>query len=68
MLLIRDLPFTEEKQFCAFEVADLNSVTIKFTKSIHEDGVTTAFQAKWPVAILCACFCKIWDISVLLQS
>lgn len=61
MLLIRNLPFTEEKEFGAFEVADLNSA-IKFTKPIHEDGATTASQPKWPVAILCGCFCKIWDV------
>ena len=40
MLLIRGLPFTEEKEFGAFEAADPNSVIITFTKPVHKDGVT----------------------------
>lgn len=66
MLLIRGLPFTEEKEFGAFEAAELNSV-ITFTEPVHKDGVTTACQPKWPIAILGGCFSKIWDILVVLQ-
>lgn len=65
MLLLEISPSLKKFVFIS-DLADLNFVITKFTKPIHEDGVTTAFQPKWQFWV--AVFCKILDISVLLQS